>query len=331
MDDDVLDEAVVPPPAYAKDDEETHAPKVAAKAVKNHEKRMQRALKDAELARVAKERIAPLLPKLYEQLENALFHPDVKTKNITFDGKYIDIRFRLKGVDPEMLERYLPKMFAAYAKQVEIAGIRESRDRAIHSPGSAGLSDAEIEEALRQASAIADTAQAMADAQDHATTSATNRSAAIPDEPPISYEEAERAFGSPTNLSRQRTADTTLPTPTAVPTDRPHSLDIQDARSRQHCTYISGHRIKASRISVQRSYFNAYTQKIYFSRRYVDMWRKKDPQTGRREALPGAIAMLIVGAKVGLPLFDLVTFAVLDLPRLAMQGITNQHIMSVRR
>lgn len=326
VDDDLSDEAIVPPPAYAEQDREKHAPKVAAKAVKNHEKQMQRALKEAELARIAKHKIQPLLPELYRQLESALFHPSAKNKKVVLDGNYIDIKFKLKGVDPKMLERYLPKMFAAYAKQVEIAGIRESRDRALH-----GVSPAVLDEELRHANVVARAAHAMAD-EGEAARIAGDSAADLPDytTEPTSYEDAERQFGSPTALTRESSYDTALPAPTSLPTDRPHSLDIQDAHARQTTSYISGHRIKASRISVERSWYNACTQKIYFSRRYANMWRKQ-PNTGRRDSLPSAIAMLIVGCKVGLPLFDVITFTMLDLPRMAMQGITHEHTMSIRR
>lgn len=83
------------------------------------------------------------------------------------------------------------------------------------------------------------------------------------------------------------------------------------------------------RLSVKAGYFEAYTQKIYFSKRFVDLWRK-DHNSGKREDLASGIAMVLVGVKLGLPLFDLITFAVLDVPRLTLQGITGKQKLKIR-
>lgn len=82
------------------------------------------------------------------------------------------------------------------------------------------------------------------------------------------------------------------------------------------------------RMTVKAGYFENYTQKIYFSKRFVDLWKKKN--NGKREDLASGIAMILVGVKLGLPLFDLITFVALDVPRLTLQGITGKQKLKFR-
>lgn len=81
------------------------------------------------------------------------------------------------------------------------------------------------------------------------------------------------------------------------------------------------------RMTVKAGYFEEYTQKIYFSKKFADLWRKKN---GRRENIASGIAMVLVGVKLGLPLFDLITFVALDVPRLTLQGITGKQKLKLK-
>ncbi|BFZ53293.1 hypothetical protein PYCC9005_000316 [Savitreella phatthalungensis] len=313
-DDEFVDVSRPAPPAYTADDTEAHKPAVKAKALRKHEKKMSNALKEAERVRKAKERIRELLPQLYAQLESTVYKPpkQKRTRRSPFahpeneieqdnPDKFIDIRFKLRGVDPEMLDKYLPRMFAAYCKQVEMTGIRASRDLALTQP----------------AHPAADLLQQFDEFPLTSEQGPTNPT----------YEADEAAFGEPSELSRLSSSSTALPEPEGIPTDRAHSLDL---RVPPQSTYISGQRIKSSRIRVQPRFFDDFTTKVYFSRRFVDMWKKR-PATGKRDGLPAAIAMVLIGVKVGLPLFDVLTFALLDVPRIALQSITAQHTMSIRK
>lgn len=82
------------------------------------------------------------------------------------------------------------------------------------------------------------------------------------------------------------------------------------------------------RMSVTAGFFEGYTQKIYFSRKFANLWKKKE--NGKRENLASGIAMVLVGLKLGLPIFDLVTFAAIDCPRLALQGITGKQTLKLK-
>ena len=313
-DDENVDLSRAAPPAYTADDVETHKPAVKAKALRKHEKQMSKALSEAERTRKAKERIRELLPQLYAQLESTVYSPPKQKRKRRSPfahppgleeqntNKFIDIRFKLRGVCPNMLDKYLPRMFAAYCKQVEMAGIRASRDLAMtQNP----ISEADLPEP-----------------SEHLLSLAAEQDVATP-----GYEADEVSFGEPSELSRLSSASTALPEPERIPTDRAHSLDL---RAPPQSTYISGQRIKSSRIRVQPRFFDDFTTKVYFSRRFVDMCRKR-PATGKRDGLPAAIAMVLIGVKVGLPLFDVLTFALLDVPRIALQAATAHHTMSIRK
>lgn len=82
------------------------------------------------------------------------------------------------------------------------------------------------------------------------------------------------------------------------------------------------------RLSVEAGYFERYSQKIYFSKNFVNLWKKKE--SGKRDNLASGIAMVLVGMKIGLPMFDLFTFAILDVPRLALQGITGKQKLKLQ-
>lgn len=92
-------------------------------------------------------------------------------------------------------------------------------------------------------------------------------------------------------------------------------------------TIIAVRRYDPDRMSVSAEYFEDYTQKIYFSKQFLKLWKKKD---GKRENLAGGIAMILIGLKLGLPIFDLFTFVALDVPRLALQGITGKHTLKMK-
>lgn len=82
------------------------------------------------------------------------------------------------------------------------------------------------------------------------------------------------------------------------------------------------------RMSVTPGYFDGYTQKIYFSKKFVGLWKKK--ANGKRENLASGIAMVLIGMKLGLPIFDLFTFTAIDLPRLALQSLTGKQTLKLR-
>lgn len=80
------------------------------------------------------------------------------------------------------------------------------------------------------------------------------------------------------------------------------------------------------KMKVTAGYFEDYTQKIYFSKKFINLWKKKD---GKRENLASGVAMVLIGIKIGLPIFDLFTFAAIDVPRLALQRITGKQTLKM--
>ena len=83
------------------------------------------------------------------------------------------------------------------------------------------------------------------------------------------------------------------------------------------------------RMAISAGYFESYTPKIYFSRKFIALWKKKED--GSRDNVLSGIAMVLVGIKFGLPLFDLVTFAGIDCPRLFMQNVTGRQKLTLWR
>ncbi|ORY79074.1 hypothetical protein BCR37DRAFT_382060 [Protomyces lactucae-debilis] len=83
----------------------------------------------------------------------------------------------------------------------------------------------------------------------------------------------------------------------------------------------------ADRLQVEGLFFDKYIQKIYFSKRFVGMFRKNE--LGERQVGLG-LAFIVFGSKLGLPLCDVITYAALDLPRLALQGITGRQKLTLR-
>ncbi|CCG83158.1 protein of unknown function [Taphrina deformans PYCC 5710] len=115
-----------------------------------------------------------------------------------------------------------------------------------------------------------------------------------------------------TLLQHQDTLETTAARPSLL-----HAVTTSQAR------YYD-----PDRMSVTPGYFDGYTQKIYFSKKFVNLWKKK--ANGKRENLASGIAMVLIGMKLGLPIFDLVTFTAIDLPRLALQSLTGKQTLKFR-
>jgi hypothetical protein len=62
-------------------------------------------------------------------------------------------------------------------------------------------------------------------------------------------------------------------------------------------------------------------QKISSSKRFVGMLKKDD--AGERHVGLG-LCLILFGVKLGLPLLDVITWAAMDLPRLALQGTSGK-------
>lgn len=136
----------------------------------------------------------------------------------------------------------------------------------------------------------------------------------------------EEAQSSPGLLRRATTEQSHNP----VATSGDETLTPQMTARQDVFSSVAGPGVyDAGRMSVSAAFFEDYTQKIYFSRKFLALWKKKE--SGKRENIASAIAMILVGLKLGLPFFDLMTFVAIDCPRLALQGITGRQKLKLQR
>ena len=88
-------------------------------------------------------------------------------------------------------------------------------------------------------------------------------------------------------------------------------------------------RLNPDKMVVSASFFDDYVQKIYFTKKFADLFRKNEQ--GKRDNLFIGFAVVAVGLKIGLPLFDLFTFVGIDCPKLALQKMTGKQLLFIEK